>query len=58
MKKKVRKTLNFAIKDLYSKNTPEPKSIVKEANTETISAYSMTGSGFNGKEISWNNKKN
>lgn len=56
MKKKVVKKSNFMIKELCLKNTKSSNPLCNEVISNNISAYSMNGTGFNGKEISWKQK--
>jgi len=59
MKKKNQKKTSFAIKELYSsRNAKTGKIVYKDREIYNISPYSMTGTGFNGKEISWKEKAN
>jgi len=57
MKKKNRKKTSFTIMELYSsRNANTGKTAIVDRDIYKISPYSMTGTGFNGKEISWKEK--
>lgn len=54
MKKKNQKKTSWTLTDIFAVKSEDRKYSNKE--TVNISPYTLTGSGFNGKEISWKDR--